>query len=186
MLFVTNTSRILSSRSQMRGFNSGSKLSNITNRIKENKMQNRDREFKINLLYQIRSVIKKKPLDIEKFGDFNKVLEKNLFNYRNNRFSPINNESHSQPRMMSSKISNGFRVFNVESILESPILSSNLSMNYTPTSDKSWKTDLKKLYVDYETINTPSYFKPVPLPIQWEGSHTGSYSPDFTNSMIFE
>ena len=161
---------------------SGSKLSHVTNRIKENKKQNKDREFKLNLLYQIRSVIKKKPLDTDKFGDFNKILEKNLFNYRNTRFSPINNESHSQPRMMSSKISNAFRSFNIDSILESPILSSNLSMNYTQTSDKCWKTDLKKLYIDYETINTASYFKPVPPPVQWEGSHTGSYSPDFTNS----
>lgn len=181
LLFVTNTARILSSRSQMSS-HSGSKLSHVTNRIKENKKQNKDREFKLNLLYQIRSVIKKKPLDTDKFGDFNKILEKNLFNYRNTRFSPINNESHSQPRMMSSKISNAFRSFNIDSILESPILSSNLSMNYTQTSDKCWKTDLKKLYIDYETINTASYFKPVPPPVQWEGSHTGSYSPDFTNN----
>jgi hypothetical protein len=156
------------------------RLSSISEKVHESKNQLNNHDFKLNLLYQIRSVIKKKPLNTEKFGDFNEIIERNLLEYRNNRFSPINtNENHAIPRMMSSKINTyNQRGFNIESGLGSPIMSCSLT---SLRIDRNWKTDLKKIYLDYEIINSPSYTKPaVPMILQWDGSQSGFCSADFT------
>jgi len=173
-----NSARILTARSQ----SSLPKLSAINEKIKENKKQSNNNYFKLNLLYQIRSVIKKKPLNKEKFGDFNEIIERNLLEYRNSRYSPINtNENHAIPRMMSSKINSsnqrGLNIF--ESGLGSPIIS--CSVTSLSKFDRNWRTDLKKIYLDYEVINSPSYAKPaITRILQWDGSQSGFYSLDFT------
>ena len=178
LLFVTNTARILSARSSQSA--TIGRHNHISQRIQQTKKDQRNREFKLNLLYQVRSVVRKKTLNTEKFGDFNEIIEKNMLDYRNNRYSPMNNGYHKAPRMMSSKM-NSSRC--IDSILESPILSSNFSIAGLP-NDRCWRTDFKKIYVDYEVINSESYCKPaVPL-IQWDGSQSG-YLTDFTKGNFF-
>lgn len=153
-------------------------LSSIaSSQISYNKKQLKNRRFKLNILLQIRAVTKKKALNTERFGDFNEIIEKNLLDYRNNRVSPIISECHPGPqtrptrRAMSSKMNNRGTAMDFPS---SPVLSRNSVCSVIIRNDNTWKTDMKRIYMDYEVINSLSYCKPAIPEILWDcGSNTG-------------
>ena len=154
-------------------------LSSIaSNQIQFNKNQQKNRRFKLNILLQIRAVTKRKPHNMDKFGDFNEIIEKNLLEYRNNRVSPIISEYHNGPtrparRAMSSKMN--LRGTVGLDFLASPVLSRD-SICSIAKNEACWKTEIKRIYIDYEIINSLSYCKPAVPMICYDES----FATDFT------
>ena len=172
MLYVSNCLRIESARL--------SKSASSNQKDLKKKVDNR--QFKLNILYQIRSITKKKP--VAKYDELANEIETSLVKYRHNRFSPINNEEHLPRMTMSSQLFTNFRKLNIESILESPILSTSYSVR-SANPNNSWKSDMRKIYADYSIVSSPSYLKsavPVVSRKNSIDSQSGISTFDFTKS----
>lgn len=172
LMFLSNSTNFScenSNKSEFLADRSQTKPTRSLTKQKIQKCTQANKEFKINILYQIKSLNKtKKPSITSKLANSHSDLEKQTLDFKALKYiSPINSTEH-MPRILNST-SFYDRSFQ-DKLLADELDFQSLKFNNSSQilNSPSWRSDFKQLFLDYTIVNSPSYrtssaiIRPVP------------------------